>query len=135
MREPDVHGDLDALVCALPRLVNGDDWLVHRGRFIRLDFVIEIEDASYFATIDHGRMIALDRKLRLTPAYELAFRADADTWRTFWQRHPPPPFHDIFAMSHRAGFRIEGNLRPLMANLLYFKDVLSAPRRLQGSSS
>ena len=62
MREPELHPDLDALVCAVPHLVNCDDWLLHRGRFIQLDFVIEVQDVTYFATVDRGRVIALDRR-------------------------------------------------------------------------
>jgi hypothetical protein len=117
----------------LPELVNADDWLVHRGRYLRLDFVMEIDGAVYYVSVDRGR-ISVDSAPRLTPAYSFAFRASSDTWAKFWQQMPPPPFHDIFAMSHLADLRIEGDLRPLIANLMYFKDVLSAPRQLHGKS-
>ena len=42
--------------------------------------------------------------------------------------HPPPGFTDIFALQRKKLLRMEGNLQPLMANLLYFKDVLASLR-------
>lgn len=126
--------NLDTLVRRIPALVNGDDWLVHRGRFVRLDFVIQIDAAVYYLDVDRGRISSVDSATRLTPAYSFALRGSAATWGTFWQHMPPPPFHDIFAMSHLSDLRIEGDLRPLMANLTYFKGVLSAPRQLDRNS-
>lgn len=111
-------------------MINGDDWLVHRGRFVRLEFVIQIDAGQYYVSVDRGRIVSVDSGTRLTPAYSFALRGSAATWGAFWHQMPPPPFHDVFAMSHLADLRIEGDLRPLMANLTYFKDVISAPRQL-----
>ena len=36
----------------------------------------------------------------------------------------------LFALFKRGLLRIEGDLHPFMANLLYIKDVLAAPRRV-----
>ncbi len=47
----------------------------------------------------------------------------------FFNSPTPPHCHDIFALAKAGEFRIEGELQPLMVNLLYFKDVLAAPRR------
>ena len=44
----------------------------------------------------------------------------------FWSPQPPPGFNDIFALFKRKLQRIEGDLHPFMANLLYIKDVLAA---------
>jgi hypothetical protein len=56
-------------------------------------------------------------------------RAPREAWQTFWQKLPPPGFNDLFALFKRGLLRIEGDLHPFMANLLYFKDVLATPRR------
>jgi hypothetical protein len=41
---------------------------------------------------------------------------------------PEPGYHDLFAMKKLGVARVEGDLVPLMANLRYVKDVVTAPR-------
>jgi hypothetical protein len=125
-----LDADLGACIAALPGLVNGDAWLVHRGRFLGADLMIEVGGAPFHIAIEEGRIVRLDRGPLLMRPWRFAIRGDAEGWRQFWKPIPPPPFHDIFALTKHAGFRIEGDLHPFMANLLYFKDVLAAPRRL-----
>lgn len=122
--------DLAARVESLPALVNGDHWLVHRGRFVALDLLLEIGATPFHVTIDEGRIAALERGPRPLRSWRFALRAGEEPWRRFWQRVPEPHFHDLFAMAKRGQLSIEGDLQPFMANLLYFKDVLAAPRRL-----
>ena len=43
---------------------------------------------------------------------------------------PEPGWHDLFALTKRGAAAIEGDLRPLLQNLQYFKDLLALPRRL-----
>jgi hypothetical protein len=117
----------------LPEFVNGDSWLVHKGRLLDIEVLIEIGDMPYHVTIQRGRIAACDKSpLPLRP-WEFAVRGTLDGWRRFWQPVPPPQFHDIFALVKRGEFRIEGNLQRLMTNLFYFKDVLAAPRGHIGS--
>jgi len=125
--------DLAACVERLPVLVNGDPWLIHRGRFLTVDLLIELDGVPYYLTIDHGRVAALERGPRPLRPWRFAIRAGADAWRRFWQAVPEPHYHDIFAMAKRGELTMEGDLQPLMAHLLYFKDVLAAPRRQTGS--
>ena len=122
--------DLIARVEALPELVNGDDRLVHRGRFLSAEFMIELGGRPFHVSIERGRIVRLDRAALPLRPWRFAIRGDDEGWRRFWRAIPEPPFHDIFALTRHAGFRIEGDLHPFMANLLYFKDVLAAPRRL-----
>ena len=128
----DVSADRSALhgmIARLPDLVNRNAALLRRGR--HLDSTSCSRSAlSYHVSIEGGRIARLDRGPLLMRSWALAFRGSDDAWHQFWQPFPPPHFHDIFALAKRGEFRIEGDLHPLMANLLYFKDVLAAPRRL-----
>jgi hypothetical protein len=124
------NADLVACMEALPDLVNGDAWLVHRGRFLSADLLIDLGVLPFHVSIREGRIARLERGPLLLRPWRFAIRGGEDGWRQFWCKIPPPPFHDIFALTKHAGFRIEGDLMPFMANLLYFKDVLAAPRRL-----
>jgi len=121
-----VHGMIEKL----PELVNHDAALLRRGRYLDLDVLIEIGDVPYYVSIENGRIARLDSGPLLMRSWALAFRGADDAWRQFWQPFPPPHFHDIFALAKAGQFRIEGDVHPLMANLLYFKDLLAAPRRL-----
>jgi hypothetical protein len=114
----------------LPELVNQNAALLRRGRHLDLDILIEIGAVPYYVSITGGRIARLDRGPLLMRSWALAFRGAEDAWRQFWQPFPPPHFHDIFALAKRGEFRIEGDVHPLMANLLYFKEMLAAPRRL-----
>jgi hypothetical protein len=84
----------------------------------------------YYVSIAAGRIARLDRGPLLMRSWVLAFRGGEEAWRQFWQPLPPPHFHDIFALAKSGRLRIEGDVQPLMANLLYFKEMLAAPRRL-----
>jgi hypothetical protein len=126
--------DLIARVEALPELVNNDAWLVLRGRFLSVDFMIELGARPFHLSIAQGRIVRLDRGPLLMRPWRFAIRGGDDGWRQFWLSVPPPQFHDIFALTKHAGFRIEGDLHPFMANLFYFKDLLASPRRLSLAS-
>ncbi|HZB90763.1 MAG TPA: hypothetical protein VE397_04925 [Stellaceae bacterium] len=130
-REDALAADLAARVEALPALVNGDPWLVHRGRFLDVGILLELGRARYYLTIARGRIVAMERGAGPMPSWRLAFRAGEAAWRRFWQPMPAPHDHDVFALAKRGELSIEGDLQPFMANLLYFKDVLAAPRRAQ----
>jgi hypothetical protein len=132
-RRPVLAADLAARFEKLPELVNGDAWLVHRGRFLSVDVLIELGATPYYVTIEHGRIAAMDRGKRLMRSWRFALRAEESAWRRHWQPVPEPHFHDILAMAKRGALAIEGDVQPFMANLFYFKDVLAAPRQRAGA--
>jgi hypothetical protein len=125
--------DLAARFEKLPDLVNGDVWLVHRGRFLSVDVLIGLGATPYYLTIEHGRIIRLERGPSLMRSWRLALRAEESGWRRHWEAVPEPHFHDLLAMAKRGALAIEGDVRPFMANLFYFKDVLAAPRQRAGT--
>jgi hypothetical protein len=117
----------------LPYLVNEDARLVHKGRLVSLEALIEIGEHAYHLGIDRGRVAALTRGPFLMRCWRFAVRGPAESWRRHWEPVPQPHFHDLFALAKAGHLAIEGDVQPLMANLFYFKDVLAAPRRLWGA--
>jgi hypothetical protein len=124
--------DLAARLERLPGLVNGDAWLVERGRLLSVELQIALGRAPYHLTIEHGRVAALERGPHLLRPWRFAIRAEEEVWRRFWRTPPAPQDHDIFAFSKRGELVIEGDLQPFMANLFYFKALLAAPRQPGG---
>ncbi len=126
--------DLAARIARLPALVNGDPWLVERGRFVALDLLIELGRTPFYLTIERGRVTGLERGPRPLPSWRFAVRGEAEAWRRHWQAMPPPHYHDLMAMAKRGVLAIEGDLQPFMANLFYFKELIAAPRRQGGAA-
>jgi pimeloyl-ACP methyl ester carboxylesterase len=113
----------------LAELVNADANLVRRGQYVNTTFMIEVSDTGYLVRVQDGRIVSVTRGTFITPNYSFALRAPKEAWESFWQPMPKPGCNDIFALFKRGLLRIEGDLHPFMANLLYFKGVLESPRR------
>ena len=115
----------------IARVVNADDKLVWRGRFVDTTFLIAIDDADTLIRIQEGRVTNVTPGPFITPDYAFALRASREVWEKFWQPLPPLGFTDIFALVKQKLMRVEGDIHPFMANLLYFKDVMAAPRQMK----
>lgn len=118
----------------LPDLVNDNAALVHRGRFLSVDLLLQDGDEPYHVRIREGRIDSVERGPQLMRPWRFAIRADAAAWRGFWEAMPRPGYHDIFAMCKLGVASVEGDLQPLMANLRYMKEVLAAPRAKAGEA-
>ena len=117
------------MIDTIARLVNADAGLVRRGRFVETTFLLAIGDDDTLIRIQDGRVVAVTAGPFITPDYSFALRASRDVWEKFWQPLPPLGFTDIFALVKQKLMRVEGDIHPFMANLLYFKDVIAAPRK------
>ena len=113
----------------LARLVNHDARLVRRGRFVNTTFLIAVDDTYSLIRVQEGRIANVSPGPFITPDYSFALRAPRDVWEKFWRPLPPIGFTDIFALVKQKLMRVEGDLHPFMSNLLYFKDVIAAPRK------
>lgn len=112
----------------LAEMANADPRLVHRGRFLDVTFLLEIGATPYLVRIHRGRVEAIDKGPFIQPRWTFALKAPEDAWATFWTPLPPPGFHDLVAMLKVRALKLEGDQHPFMANLRYFKDLLSLPR-------
>ena len=113
----------------LPELVNSDAALVRRGRFLSTSFLVGVGTDSWLVRVQEGRIAGVARAPTVMPNFSFALRAPADAWARFWAPVPEPGWQDLFALQRHKALVMEGDLQPLMANLLYVKDVLASPRK------
>jgi hypothetical protein len=114
----------------LPDLLSDDADLLRRGRCLSVDCRIDIGSEPFHLTLAQGALAAFDRGPKLMRSTVFTVRATDDAWRHHWRRMPEPGWHDLFALTKRGTASFEGDLRPLLQNLQYFKDLLALPRRL-----
>ena len=105
-----------------------DDRVVHEGRYVSVAFLVEVGSDSYIVTLERGRVVDIAAGPFVMPRFTFALRASAEEWERFWQPTPPPGSNDLFALLRRSALRLEGDPHAFMANLLYFKALLAAPR-------
>jgi len=117
------------MIDTIAGVVNADAELIRRGRFVDTTFMIAIDDDYTLIRVQEGRVTKVTPGPFITPDYSFALRASRAVWEKFWQPLPPLGFTDIFALVKQKLMRVEGDLHPFMANLLYFKDVIAAPRK------
>jgi hypothetical protein len=114
----------------LPELLDADSGLLRRGRWVTVDCRIDVGDQPFFLGLENGALAAFERGLRLMRSSAFTIRADDEAWMQHWQAMPAPGWHDLFALTKRGVASMEGDFRPLMQNLQFFKDLLALPRRL-----
>ena len=118
-----------AVLEQLAELVNADAGLVRRGRYLSTTFLVETGTTAWLVSVHEGRVTRVERGPFLMRAWSFAVRASEEAWQRFWAPVPAAGWHDLFAMTKGGQATVEGDLRPLMANLRYVKDVLAKPRR------
>ena len=114
----------------LPELVENDQQLARAGRYLTVEFMVEVGSVPFYLSIDQGRLRSFEKGPQLMRPWTFAVRADEEAWNRFWQPIPEPGWHDILALTKRGVASVEGDLRPFMANLQFIKDLLAAPRRI-----
>ena len=102
--------------------------LIRRGRWLDVACRVDVGAEPFFLAIRDGALAALDRGPRLMRSTAFAFRATDEAWTAFWKPIPEPGWHDLFALTKRGAASMDGDLRPLLQNLQYFKDLLALPR-------
>ena len=108
--------------------VNGNAELLRRGRFVNTTFLIAIDETEHLVRIAEGRVVEITRGAG--DHAELQFRAAGPRAGVaeILAIAAAGRFNDIFALVKQKAMRVEGDLHPFMSNLLYFKDVIAAPR-------
>jgi hypothetical protein len=113
----------------LPQLLAADSDLLRRGRWLTVDCRVDIGHEPFFLSIRDGALAAFERGAKLMHSTAFAFRASDEAWSGYWTPVPEPGWHDLLALTKRGVASIDGDLRPFLQNLQYFKDLLALPRR------
>ena len=108
--------------------VNANEPLLHRGRWVSLVFTFGLGDDDFLVDIERGRIVSFAPRGVSTRSGRFAIRADEAVWAEHWRPVPKRDYHDIWSMLPKSLVTIDGDLVPLIQNLQYFKDVISAPR-------
>jgi hypothetical protein len=117
------------MIEALKVLVNGDQALVRRGRFLSTTFLLEVGQTAWLISIFEGEVVSVTSGPFVMPSSSFALRAPEQEWQKFWSSRPPPGSNDLMALVKRRVLKAEGNLQIFMANLRYFKEALAKLRQ------
>jgi len=112
----------------LPGRVNADDNLRHIGRYCTADFMIEVGSAPFHFSVVDGELGKVLRGPYRMRSWNFAIRGSEDSWKAFWATVPAPGYNDIFAMTAYGHAVLDGDIRPLMKDLRFIKEVLALPR-------
>jgi len=118
----------------LPRLLAADPDLARRARWLTTDCRIDVGSEPFFLAIRDGTLASFERGPRLMRSTAFTVRATDEAWTNHWKPVPEPGWHDLFALTKRGVASMEGDFRPLLQNLQFFKDMLALPRRLAPES-
>jgi hypothetical protein len=113
----------------LPHLLSADADLLRRGRWLTVDCRVDIGCEPFFLSLREGALSSFERGTRLMRSTVFAYRASDAAWTQHWKPIPDPGWHDLFALTKRGVASIDGDLRPFLQNLQYFKDLLALPRK------
>lgn len=114
----------------LPDLFAADTDLLRRGRWVDVEFRVDVGDQPFFLAFLKGELAAFEQGALLMRSSAFTVRATDEAWTRHWQAVPAPGWHDLFALTKRGAASMEGDFRPLMQNLQFFKDLLALPRRV-----
>ena len=118
----------------LAEIVNDDEALVRRGKYFSDTFMLEVGETEVLIEIRQGRVERVETGPFVMRSWTFAIRASEEVWRRFWEELPEPGYHDIFALLRKGRVALDGELQPMMANLLYVKEVIAAPRKMAASA-
>jgi len=112
----------------LPDLVNAAPHMRRRGRTLSADVLVEISPRSWLLRIRDGAVEAAPAEAKGMTGYTVALRFDPEAWGQFMMPVPPPGRHDLMALVKTGRLKVEGDLHPFMAHLLWFKEAFARLR-------
>lgn len=103
-----------------------DPWLVHQGRYVNVDFMIQSGQREYLIRVGEGAIERIHTDALVMPCWTFRLKATSDAWSQFYADAPIPGYHDLMAMIKFRMLRVEGDQHIFMSNLLYFKELMQA---------
>ena len=121
---------MENLMDGLQAVVNEDASLQHWGRCVSLEFLLGVGNTDYLIRIEEGNVTGVRLKSLPIESGVFTIRAAADVWAEHWRPVPKRDYHDLFSMLSAGLAQLDGDITPLMQNLIYFKELIAAPRTI-----
>jgi hypothetical protein len=118
----------------LPALLERDTALITRGRLLDVDCLLGSTEQAYHVSIRAGRIAEMLPAPLLMRSSTFSYRATPEAWTAFWQPMPKAGWHDLLSLTKRGEATLEGDIKPFMTHLQYFKDLLALPRSTGGTA-
>lgn len=103
------------------------------------ELMLSADDQEWRVTIRQGAVTAVTSGPFVMPSWKTRIAASRAEWEALLAPMPAPGHHDIIALLRRGAIRFEGDLHPLMANLLYvkrlFESLRSRPSQSPGAAA
>ena len=125
---------VSATLAQLPSLLERRPLLIEQGRFLDVECLLGSTEQGFHVSIRAGRITDMTPAPVLMRSWQFAYRATPQAWTEFWQEMPKAGWHDLLSLTKRGEAILEGDIKPFMANLQYFKDVLALPRATGGAA-
>jgi len=103
-----------------------DEWLVYRGRFLNVTFMVQSGEREWLVRIHDGDIQEIRQGPFVMPRWSFRLVANEDAWKKYYADVPTPGYHDLMAMIKFKYLRIEGDQHPFMSHLLYFKELMKS---------
>ena len=108
--------------------LNADPALRRWGRLLTADILIDAGAGSWIVHVRDGELASVTRGPFTMPCFTVALRADPAAWAVFMCREPTPGYQDLMGLVRRGELAVEGDLRPFMQHLLWFRRLFEALR-------
>jgi hypothetical protein len=106
---------------------------VHRGRFLNINFAVQIDDKAYLIKVQKGRVESVIPLEKASEKPVFTFAAAAKDWEVFSQPYPPPGYQDVMAMVECGHAKLYGDVFPVLVNLFFVKGVVNGIRALKAA--
>jgi len=110
--------------------LNADPMLRRWGRLLDADILLDTGGPATRIVVRDGRILRACIGPFVMPSCTVALHADPHAWATFMAPTPTPGFHDLMALVRRGALRVEGDLRPFMQHLFWFKFLFARLREI-----
>ena len=122
------------MIATMVERANADAKLGRRLRFVDLAFEVGIGGEQWLVEIAKGKVAAQPRAATRNRASVFSLRAQPEAWAEFAKPVPPPGYHDILAMFEGGSLELDGDILPLMRNLMAIKALLDKLRDVEARS-
>jgi hypothetical protein len=108
--------------------LNADPMLRRWGRLLDADILVDVGGAATRIVVRDGQILRASEGPFVMPSCTVALHAEPEAWARFMAPAPTPGYQDLMALVRRGALRVEGDLRPFMQHLFWFKFLFARLR-------